>query len=323
MATPPLGWIIPSDRTQEQADAHAAAMAAMPMFSLPYTLPTGPVKVMLTDFWKDPNVVADVGLTFNGFHQLTGSCVGASAGNAIFTLSAVQRMISDNPTVAVLPWWPWAYGTTRHDEGDRGQGEGAVDSIMGQVLKGKGNLAATEPGLPTYTQSADGLVLTSKIEMTWSDGGRIDPKWAAAAEMHQVGTVAPLNSSADIKACILNGYPVLDGCSNYVGHGSIAGSGANAYVRGKYDGRGGHSTCFLGYQDHPNDGPLYLYSNQWPTITYPVDPAGAGRCCVWLPESEVDKLFRTGGDQGETMGMSHLEAGFVPQPKVLDWFVAP
>ncbi len=324
MSTPgPLGWIEPKDRTQEQADAHAAAMASMPAFALPYTLPAGPVKVMLTDFWKDPQVIADVGLAFNGFHQLTGSCVGASAGNAIFTLSAVQRLVADNPTVAVLPFWPWSYGTTRFDEGDRGQGEGAVDSIMGKVLKGKGTLAATEPGLPTFTQSPDGLVLTSKLELQWSDGGRLDPKYAAAAGTHTVGTVAPLNSPADIKACVLNGYPVLDGCSNYVGNGHIVGSGADAYVGGKYDGRGGHSTCFLGYWDHPTDGPLYLYSNQWPSQTYPTDPAGAGRCCVWLKESEVAKLFRTGGDQGETMGLSHLAAGFVPQPAVLSYFFNP
>lgn len=321
MATPLLGWIEPKDRTQDQHDAHAAAMAGMANFACFYSDP-GPVKAMLTDFWKDPDVIADVGLTFNGFHQLTGSCVGASEGNAIFTLGAVQRKVADSPTKAFLPFWPWAYGITRYTEGDRGQGEGAVDSVMGQVLHTKGCLDAATAGLPQFSQSSDGLALTSSIEIKWSDGARIDPNLASVAAQRLVGTVAPLNSPADIKACILNGYPVLDGCANYVGNGHITGTGSNAYVTGRYDGRGGHSTCYLGYWDHPTDGPLYLYSNQWPTNTYPVDPAGAGRCCVWLPESEVAKLFRTGGDQGETMGLSH-EAGFPAQPKVLDYFYAP
>ena len=317
MATPPLGFIEPKDRTQDQHDAHARALAKQVAFGLaPPSV--GPVKVMLTDFWKNPTVIADAGMEFTGFHQLTGSCVGASAGNAIFTLAAVQRLLAENPTKAFIPWWPFPYGRTRYNEGDRGQGEGAVDSVMGQTLHGEGVFEITQTGLPQF-KTDDGFYLTSSLEYQWSDGARIDPKWGAIAKANPVGGVAPLSSPADIKAAILNGYPVLDGCSMYCGNGSIAGSGDNAYVRGHYDGRGGHSTCFLGYWDHPNDGPLYLYSNQWPSSTYPKDPAGAGRCCVWMPESEVQKLFsQLGGDGGETMALSHLNY-FPAQPDLLNY----
>jgi hypothetical protein len=318
----PLGFIVPSLRTQPQADAHARAMASLPMFTLDYTEPAGPVKVMLTDFWRNPTVIEDVGLEFNGFYQFTGSCVGVSEGNGIFTLGAIQRLIADNPTKALLPWWPFPYGRTRWNEGDRGQGEGAVVSIMGTTLTKEGVFDARQPGLPTFSQTVNGLQLTKQIEFQWSDGGKIEQKWKDLAQPNTLGTKAPLASPRDIKACIINGYPVQSGCSNFVGNGRIKGEGANAYVTGKYDGRGGHSTCFLGYWDHPTDGPLYLYSNQWPTSTYPKDPAGAGRCCVWLPETEIVKLFRTGGDDGETFGMSHLNY-FPAQPKVLDWFIAP
>lgn len=318
----PLGYITPEERTDEQNAEHARAVAGMARFALQYAAPSGPVKVMLTDFWKNPDVIADVGFEFNGFWQLTGSCVGASSGNGEFTLSAVQRTIADNPTKAFVPFWPWNYGITRYDEGDRGQGEGAVVSINGRTIHKKGTLESTHDGLPKFKQTPDGLCLTKQIEMQWSDGGRIDPKWAALASPQTVGTLAPLDSVDDIKACIVNGYPVLNGCSNFVGNGSIKGSGANAYVTGRYDSRGGHATCVLGYWDHPTDGPLYLYSNQWPTQTYPKDPAGAGRCCVWLTEAEMAKLFRTGGGNGETFGISHLNY-FPAQPKVLDWFIAP
>lgn len=317
----PLGFIIPSLRTDEQNEAHANAMAMMPKFALDYEVPAGPVKVILTDFWKNPDVIADVGMEFNGFYQFTGSCVGVSMGNGAFTLSAIQRTIADNPTKAFIPFWPWAYGITRFNEGDRGQGIGAVDSIMGQTISKLGNLESTHTGLPAFVRTKDGMQLNKALEFLWSDGGKIDPKWKPLAAP-QTMTVAPLKSPDDIKACILNGYPVLDGCDNYVGSGHIKGSGADAYVTGRYDTEGGHSTCFLGYWDHPNDGPLFLYSNQWSSGTYPTDPAGAGRCCVWLPLSEVTKLFRTGGDKGETMGMSHLNY-FPAQPKVLDWLVSP
>lgn len=318
----PTGFIIPSARTVEQRAANSRALARMPKFALNAQLPTGPVKVDLTQFWKRSEVVQDVGFEFNGFWQLTGSCVGASAGNAVFTLAAVQRCLSDHPTKVFLPFWPFAYGKTRYAEGDRGQGEGAVDSVMGEILHRMGTLESTHAGLPQFQRTADGICLTERTEMQWSDGGKIDPKWDPLALPQTVGTVAPLTGVQDIRLGIINGYPCLNGCAYYVGNGRLVGTGSNAYVGGRYDAAGGHSTCFLGYWDHPIDGPLYLYSNQWPTSVYPIDPAGSGRCCVWLKESEVEKLFRNGGDNGETMALSHLNY-FPAQPKVLDWFIAP
>ena len=320
MPTPPLGWIEPAQRTREQIDAHAIALAAMPNFALPPVATAGPVKVMLTDFWKDPDVVADVGFEFNGFFQFTGSCVGVSAGNAIFTLTAVQRKIADAPQKAFVPFWPYAYGMTRYDEGDRGRGEGAVDSVMGQRLK-KGNLDSRESGLPQFSRTGDGLQLSSSIEMAWSYGGDTSvSKWEPTANKLPLGTAAPLNNPQDIKTAILNGYPVLYGCSMYKGNGRVVSGGGTPYVRGVYDGRGGHSTCILGYWDHPSDGPLYLESNQWQTDTYAKDPAGAGRCCVWTPEREVQKVFtRYGGDGGETMALSHQTSFPVQVDKILDW----
>lgn len=319
---PLLGWISPKDRTPAQNAAHARALVSFPRFAVPgHVAPAGPVKVMLTDFWKRPEVVADIGFEFTGFHQLTGSCVGASAGNAVATLAAVQRCLSQGMTRAFAPWWPYAYGRTRFNEGDRGEGEGAIDSVMAETLIQEGTFAITEKsGLPAFDRS-DGLALTSPIEMRWSNGAAPEvTDCLGLGKQHPIGSAAVLNSTDDIKTAILNGYPVLDGCNDYIGHGSIQGSGDNACVVGQYDGRGGHSTCYLGYWDHPNLGPLFLYSNQWPTDTYPKDPAGAGRCCVWVKEATVARLFQLGGSDGETVALSHLNY-FPAQPQLLDWYV--
>lgn len=321
--SPPLGWIEPKDRTNEQHDAHAAAMTAMPKFAMPAppALAKGD-KIMLTDFWKQPAVIQDIGFEYSGFGQNTGSCVGVSLGNIIATLSFVQRMIATDPTKAFVPWWPFNYGRTRYNEGDRGQGEGAVDSVAGQQLVKEGVFDIAQPGLPAFTKTGpDGLWLTAAQEMTWSDGARIDQKWLTLARQHPLGTLAPIYDVDAIEAAITNGYPVLDGCSKYVGNGSIRGSGDTAYVRGRYDGSGGHSTGFLGVWIHPNDGRLFLYSNQWPTSVYPKDPAGGGRCTVWIPESEVVTAFRNYGmGNGECMACSHL-SWFPSQPAVIatDW----
>jgi hypothetical protein len=315
MATPLLGWIAPQDRTQEQNDAHEAAVKMMPKFALmPPPESAGPVKVILTDFWKDPLVIADVGFEFTGFRQLTGSCVGVSDGDATFTLGAVQRLNPDAPTKAFLPFWPFMYGRTRYLEGDRGQGEGAVDSVMATQNGTEGVLEATQQGLPTFDRS-DGLALPSSTEMHWSDGASSTvTAYLPMAAKNTVGSRSVLNSVADIKAAIINGYPVLDGCDNYIGHGTLNGDVA----LGVYDGRGGHSTCYLGYWDHPTQGPLYLYSNQWDGSTYPTDGSGKGRCTVWVKEATVAKLFSTGGSGGETVALSHLN--YLPaQAFVIEW----
>lgn len=324
MATPPLGYIEPHLRTQLQQDAHNAAMAKAVKFSLPpVTLAKGD-RIMLTDFWKAPAVVTDIGAEFTGFGQYTGSCVGVSAGDAEATLSFIQRCLSTGATKAFIPWWPFAYGRTRYNEGDRGQGEGAVDSVMGETLNKEGSFEITQAGLPAFSKTGpDGWWLTKQLELQWSDGARIDPKWLTVAKQFTVQGMAPINTVADMVTSIANGYPILTGCSMYCGNGSIVGSGDTAYVRGKYDGSGGHSTCRLGAWNHPNDGLLIAYSNQWPTSTYPKDPAGLGRCCVWLPESEEDKMLnRYGGSGGETMALSHLNY-FPAQPEVYDWIIAP
>lgn len=310
----PLGLILPDELNQEQRDAHERSLAMIPRFTIQFSEPTGLVKIMLTDAWKHPDCVADMGQVFTGFGQFTGSCVGVSEGDAVTTVSCIQRLVADKPTKAFICWWPFAYGRTRQNEGDRGQGEGADDAVMGTTLVSEGFFDITAPGLPAFTRKdADGFWLSKQIELQWSNN--VGQQWRDLAKPQAGMTKAIVNDVAGIRAAIINGYAILDGCSMYIGSGSLAGSGANTYVVGHYNGNGGHSTCYLGYWDHPNDGPLYLYSNQWATSTYPKDPAGAGRCCVWVKETEVAKLFRLGGNNGQTMALSNMP-WFPAQPKV-------
>lgn len=328
---PPLGWIEPKDRTPAQQRAHEDAMNALPRLGavnpgLVLTLSDLPkgAKVMLTDFWKMPGVVQDLGgKPFTGFGQKTGSCVGVSEGNAVTTELCVQSTLTDGATKAEVCFWPFPYGRCRYNEGDRGQGEGAVDSVMGDTLVKEGWFAVTEPGLPGFAWDDDGLWIEggSGTEYKWSDGGAIGQQWKDLAAKRKGMTKVVVNSVEEEMAAIINGYAVLTGCSQYVGGGKIVGSGDTAYVRGRYDGSGGHSTCRLGVWNHPSDGFLIAYSNQWPTSTYPKDPAGLGRCCVWVPQEEEEKMLHNfGGNDGETMLLSHVP-GVPAQPKVLDWLI--
>ena len=319
MAPPLLGFVRRQDRNIDQQNAHAAAENSMPQFMVsgpPVTLNKGE-KVILSGLWKDPDVVADLGFTFERFHQLTGSCVGASLGNALVTLMAVQRKLAVNPTKVVLPFWPFDYGRTRWNEGDRGQGEGAINSVACQTMKTEGVLDATEAGLPQFTNS-DGLILTENLEMQYSDGGAaINTKWLPVAKQYPLGTAAPVKSSQDFYQGIVNGYPGYFGCDDFVSKGHIVGSGSDAYVSGTFDGRGGHSTCILGVWEHPTDGPLYLYQNNWPKSTYPDDPAGGSPCSVWLKESQVDRIFSQ--LDGDAYVLSHLTWFPSQSDQILNW----
>ncbi len=316
VAPGPLGFISQADRNAEQMDAHDASMASFPKFAIRNKVnPAGPVKVILTAAFENAIVKNDIGFVFNGFRQLTGSCVGVSEGNIIATLAAIQRLFATNPTKAFIPWWPFPYGRTRLAEGDSGPGEGAIDSVMAATLIREGCFAITEAtGLPVFDTS-DGLAITSAQELKYSDGAAsVNTQFLSLAKQHPLGGAGVLKSTSDIKDAIINGYPVLDGCDNYIGAGSLQGDVAI----GAYDGRGGHSTGYVGYWDHPTLGPLFLYWNQWSGRTYPQDQSGKPRCSVWVKEPIVARLFQTGGGGGETVALSHLNY-FPAQPEVITW----
>lgn len=313
VAPGPLGWIEPALRTPEMHAAVADAQAGFCKFALARpTLPKG-TKILLSDFWTKPEVVADLGgVIFTGFRQLTGACVGVSDGDACFTLTAVQRMLADNPTKAFIPWWCTSYGRSRALAGMRGRGEGSVDSIMGRQMVTEG----VDDAIQVAFDTSDGFALTSSTELAWSDGNSsLVTARLPNAKQFPLGGLAPISDVDGIAASIINGYPILDGCNNYIGSGKVD---QNGICFGNYNGRGGHSTTILGYWEHETLGPLYLYHNQWSGNTYPGDTTGKPRCSTWMLESSLKNLFTNGGNNGETMSLSHLN--YHPaQPKVLDW----
>jgi hypothetical protein len=317
MSTPgPLGWIEPIDRTPQQNAAHADAVAKMPKFAIRAPEVTGPANVRLFEFWSKQQVVQEVGFVFPRFHQITGSCVGAGGGNALFTLIAVQRLLSQGATRAFVPWWPFDYGKSRLRMGDRGQGEGSLGSTFAEAVVKDGVMSAAESGLPQFSNS-DGLTLTQQLEMQWSDGdSQTVSKYDSVAKEHPLGTAAPVNSVEEIRAALVNGYPITFACNNYIGNAKVEGSGADACVIGYWDGRGGHQQSLHAVWDHPGFGPLYWAQNNWPGSTYPKDPAGGPICGCWVREEKVKAALRL---DAEVYALSHLD--YFPAQNVIDWLM--
>jgi hypothetical protein len=320
MATPPLGWIEPTLRTAAQHNADAAVKASLAVrFALPMPPMAAGQKVCLYDAWKHPDVVADAGRPFTRVWQKTGSCVWAGGTCAVLSTIAMQRVAGVSPTKAFVPFTLHNYAMSRHYMGDDRQGEGSLGSTFWKSLTTDGVRdwpADTSDELPDYKIEDDAFSLTAAQEMAWSSYR--NPNVAKVVEVsrpHVFAAVGECRTVQDIRAMVLNGYGVSFACNNYIGNGSVRGSGADAYVRGKWDGRGGHQQSIHAVWEHPSDGPLYWAQNNWPSSTYPRDPAGGPTCGVWVAEADVEAAMRL---DSEVYGLSRL-SWFPAQPAVIDW----
>ncbi len=308
-----LGFIRKQDRTNQQHDHHAKCEATFhPALNLPVgQLQTGQA-IRLFDAWRNPLVVKDVGFIFPRFHQLTGSCVGAGGGQALYSLIATQRLLNQNATKAFIPFWPYDYGKCRQNEGDRGQGEGALGSSFAETVMKNGVLDAATQNLPAFTNQ-DGLILTEQLEMQWSDGAsQLVSAWDQTAIKNPVKSAAVCRNIGDVRAGIMNGYPCTFACDRYIGNASVQ----NGVLMGFWDGNGGHQQSVHAYWEHAQFGPLYWAQNNWPKESYPANPDDTcPDCGCWVTEAHVAQAFRL---DAEVYALSHLE-WIAAQPDVLNW----
>lgn len=293
-----LGWIAPKDRTDAQHEAHEKAVASMGTFKIHghWNAPPTGTKILLTDSWKHPDVVAALGFAFPGWKQFTGSCCGVGFGNAAFTLAATDVLLRGQPEQIIVPFWPLTYGRSRVDMGERGPGEGSMGSTIAQSAHEDGVISFSESGLPQYT-NPDGLILGSdeasatKNEMAWSDGTKIPAQYLDEAKTHLIQTVAPINSADDLMAAIANGYPCTGACSHFCNPGDEKVIGD--VVIGNYNGTGGHQMSYHGIFMHPQQGPLIWNQNTWGLNVYASDPSGGPGGGVWQKAAAVDRMIKS------------------------------
>lgn len=301
----PLGWIPFHARTGDMDDAHNAALRSMrPMFRISgVSREAGPF-VNLMETWKDPSVVKAIGFEFPGIHQLTGSCVGAGGGNAIFTLSAVEVLLKSDPEQIILPFWLHPYGISRALIGERTEGEGSLGSAFAEAAK-RGCYSQKEPGLPPF-ENRDGLTWGERIEKKWSNGIAISQDWIALALKHPVKSTDPVKSARDGRDAIRNLYPLTFASPWFMNPGSerIQGSREPCMV-GSLSGNGGHQTSILAVWDHPELGLLFWNENQWGLSTYKECPAMKRRAGCWMTERDFEKVARSG--DGEIYAFSQYD----------------
>lgn len=319
---PPLGFITPLERTLRQHGAHAGAAVQFVRHTLqPRTLDKGQ-KVGLWDFWRKPEVVADVGFIGSRTHQKTGSCVWAGGNCAAYTTICVQRLASDSPTKAFWPFTLHNYAHSRALFGDTGEGEGSMGSTFAQSLREFGIRdwpVNPSDEMPEYTQNEDdGCIVGSSVEMKWSSirNPNIE-KVKAVSTQHLFGSTTEANTTDAMLALSTNGYGITFACNNFISKAAVKGSGDNACClsTGGADSRGGHQWSVLGVWNHPEFGILFWNQNNWDQSTYPKDPAGGPPGGCWLTEKQQAAALRL---DAECYGLSHLN-WFPAQPRVLDY----
>lgn len=308
------GWIDFPERTNEQNDTHSLIVSRMPAFSLVGSKPEVGTKILLTDFWKHPEVVTALGYEYPGTHQITGSCVWAGGQNVGQTLNFIEVCKLNQAERLILMFCLYNYGRSRLAGGMRGKGEGSFGSTFAKSLAEDGVCDARIAALNLpQPNNADALVWGSAVERDWSDGTRAPQAVRDEAKPRKIIS-APLSSGEQVRDSIMNGYGVTRAFGKFVNPGTA--SVKNGALIGHYNGRGGHQESWLGYWNHPQNGELIWEQNQWGRKVYGVDPGGGPEGGCWIPIDEVDRECKS--QYAEIYAMSSYD-GYPAQPEVYDW----
>lgn len=316
---PNFGYIPPEQRTVKQQNAVEDCMNKMPRFAIGPDLSgsestkrenENKEKVCIFDLWKHPAIVAANGFAYTGNHQLTGCCVGAGGGNALFSVGAADAIIRGEPEEALVPFWLLPYGKSRSRMGDHGQGEGSTGTTFADAVREDGTIPAKTEGLPKFT-TEDGLIWGNAAEMKWSAGDSQPAEFVNAAKKFLVKTTAECKSADDVQQAIANYYPVTIASSWGGGMRCQVESGVLLNSR---QGTWNHQMSIQAFWIHPQLGRLFWIQNQWGLSVHGSDPAGGPGGGFWVKESEVAWICRG----GEVFAFSQWQ-GFPAQ--TIDWYV--
>lgn len=305
-----FGWV-PPDRRDPTIDAALAP----PALAITGTGRAGAAtRALLWECWSDPRVMASAGGLYPGVHQVTGSCVGAGGGNAVFALSAVEVVRLGDPEQVLIPFWPLAYGRSRHYAGMRGRGDGSFAGAFGRAAREDGFLPATTEGLPSFTRD-DGLVWGRATELEWSDGDAIAPRWLEQSRRHLVRGVAAVRSADQCREALVNGYPVMF-CGDWGGLMRCPTRGNPEVLVNRRTTQWLHNQTALGWWDHPTEGEIYYVLNQWGREAHGRCPTGAPPGGYWISRADMEYQCRN----GECLALSQFD-GFPAADYEVPWLI--
>lgn len=298
------GWIAPEDRDAAQTAIDGIIRQTIPDFAA-FARGRSPLEnateAKLWDCWAAafPN-------GWPGIRQITGSCVGAGGGNALFSLACCDVVKRRDPERAVVPFWLLPYGLSRMLAGLNSRGDGSWGTTFAKAVREYGHIPADAEGLPPFSDS-DGFTWGGNAELDWSQGKRIAEKWLGQARPHLVKTTALCRSTDDVRDALKSYYAVTC-ASNWGGlmrppvtDGVLLNRRATTWL---------HQMSVQGWMDHPRLGELFYVLNQWGKGTHGRCPTGAPPGGFWVGKRDMQDIV----SQNEVFAFSQFD-GF-PAPAV-------
>jgi len=297
-----------SRRKAAAAKASEAARAEMMPFAITgHAFNEDATKVCLWDCWKPA-----LGRDYLGIHQLTGSCVGAGGGNALFSLAAADVIKRRDPEKAVIPLWLLPYGISRMLDGMNDRGEGSSGSAFAKAAREYGHIPADTDGCPKFVET-DGIIWSEKAELDWSQGKKIPQKYLDAAKIHLVKTTAEC-SNADAVRDAIKSYFSVTIASDWGGQMRPGTSGTPPVLLNKRVTNWSHQMSVQAWWDHPSLGEIFWIQNQWGIDTHGRCPSGAPGGGFWVLKKEIEWICNS----GEVFAMSQFD-GFPAPVQPLDF----
>jgi hypothetical protein len=218
--------------------------------------------------------------------QQIGDCVSWGAAHAVDYLQAVQ-MVRGPPGVFQFKeaFPPYIYGISRVQVGKKhgsnfGRGDGSVGAYAAEGLRDFGCLRADATKCPPYSGS---------IAKEW--GAKGAPDWAITeAKPFSVKTIAQVNSAAECRDAICNGYPVTI-ASGWWGTTRI--TPVDGRMVATRNTSWAHQQCVIGY-DGSGSEPFFYVLNSWGDNAHPRplnnEPPGG----YWVRSRDMDHICGEG-----------------------------
>jgi hypothetical protein len=273
------GWAGP----QIAAQAYDQIKSGLPKFEISGDLDDNDVhkRVVLWDAAKRANG----GEHLPTFTQAIGDCVGASAGQAVQYLMAVDAAFNANESAWKPLFVPYHYACGRNapecGNGRMGRDPGgSVGAWQAEAIRLYGVLPQETPGLPTYSAAT---VQQWAVQMPAAE-------FLLAGRQHPVRTIARVNTADDIRRAIQN-YYVVTIASDWGGlmRPPVVGS----KLVNRRAATWNHQMLVIGY-DGSGAEPLWYVLNNWGPQAHGTPPDDSPPGGFWIGRRDMQQIASQG-----------------------------